>query len=341
MIVIDGEQGEGGGQILRSALSLSGCTGQPFVLNGIRAGRKKPGLMRQHLTCVLAAAQVCNAEVEGAEVGSKSLTFRPSGSVYAGNYTFPIGSAGSTTLVLQTVWPLLAIADAPSRVTVTGGTHNPAAPTVDFLTKCFVPAIAALGHRLEVTLHRHGFAPAGGGRVEAAIEPADGQTSEPFALHRRGDLVLRRAVVHLANLEPHIANRELDVVRKKLGFTRDELHLEELDRVQGQGNVLTIEHEFDHVTHLATGFGKLGVRAEQVAARASSEVRSFLATDAPVGAHLADQLLLPLALRGGGTFRTVEPTLHTRTNAEIVDRFTGRTTRIRPDGDGTFHVTVA
>lgn len=339
MIVIDGSQGEGGGQILRSALSLSGCTGQPFVLNNIRAGRKKPGLMRQHLTCVRAAAQITGAEVEGDEVGSKSLTFRPSGSVHAGTYVFPIGTAGSTMLVLQTVWPLLAKAEAPSHVTITGGTHNPSSPPFDFITKSFAPVLRDLGLRLDVRLRKYGFAPAGGGEITAEIEPTP-SGSRGFEWMRRGDLVKRRAVVRLANLEAHIANRELDVVRKKLAFQRDELRLEEIDRVPGQGNVLTIEHDFESGTHVATGFGQRGIRAEAVASKAVGEVRRFLASDAPVGEHLADQLLLPLALGDGGTFRTCEPTMHTKTNATIIERFTGRATRMVPDGDA-WRVTVA
>lgn len=162
MIALDGAQGEGGGQILRSALSLSMITGQPFTITGIRAGRAKPGLLRQHLTAVKAAAEICRATVEGAELGSQRLLFRP-GTVRGGDYRFAIGSAGSCTLVLQTVLPALWFADGPSRVEVSGGTDNPSAPPADFIRRVLEPLLAKIGIHQQTTLLRHGFYPAGGG----------------------------------------------------------------------------------------------------------------------------------------------------------------------------------
>jgi hypothetical protein len=151
MIEIDGSVGEGGGQILRTSLALAMCTGQPFTLSRIRARRPKPGLMRQHLTCVLAAAEVCGAEVVGAELGSATLRFVP-GPVRAGDYRFAVGSAGSCTLVLQTVWPALMLADAPSRLHLGGGTHNPMAPPFHFLQRAYAPLMRRLGAPASLTL---------------------------------------------------------------------------------------------------------------------------------------------------------------------------------------------
>ncbi|MCR9246870.1 MAG: RNA 3'-terminal phosphate cyclase [bacterium] len=332
MIVIDGSAGEGGGQILRSALTLSGCTGQPFVIRNIRGARRKPGLMRQHLTCVLAAQQITDADVLGAEVGSQMLTFQPSGKLRGGRYEFAIGTAGSTTLVLQTIWPLLAQASEASTVTITGGTHNPGAPPFEFLASSFAPVLRRLGIALEVELASIGFAPAGGGRIVASVARSDAATGR-FEWLERGDVISRRATAVLANLSANIGRRELNVVRKKLCFGDAELELTEPERVVGQGNVLTIEHRFATGVHVATGFGRIGVTAERVATNAVGEVRRWLAAEnAPVGEHLADQLLMPLALAAGGTFRTCEPTEHTRTNAELVERFTGRSIRIEGDG---------
>lgn len=171
MIKMDGSQGEGGGQILRSALSLSLCTGQAFRIENIRARRKKPGLLHQHLTAVLAARAVGGAEVVGAELGSQTLEFRP-GKVRPGRHRFAVGTAGSATLVFQTILPPLMTADGPSFIELEGGTHNPLAPPFDFLTGSFLPLIERMGAAVQGRLERPGFYPAGGGRFEASIEPA-------------------------------------------------------------------------------------------------------------------------------------------------------------------------
>jgi RNA 3'-terminal phosphate cyclase len=214
MIVLDGSQGEGGGQILRSALALSLCTGAPFRIDNIRAGRPRPGLMRQHLTAVQAATQVGNAETTGAAVGSRSLTFRP-GKLRAGDYTFSVGTAGSATLVLQTVLPALVTADGPSRLVIEGGTHNPASPPFDFLDRTFLPLLARMGPRVCAKLERPGFYPAGGGRISVSIEPAP---LIPLVLERRGEIRACRARAIVANLPRLIAERELACLAKRLDW---------------------------------------------------------------------------------------------------------------------------
>lgn len=318
LIQLDGSLGEGGGQILRTALSLSMVTEQPFRIEKIRAGREKPGLLRQHLTAVNAAAEICGATVEGAAISSRELTFSP-GPVKAGQYTFTVGSAGSTTLVLQTVLPALMIAKEPSSLTLEGGTHNPHAPPLDFLEKAFVPLVNRMGPKIHLNLERAGFYPAGGGRFFAEIQPA--AKLSPLHLSARGVIRKQLAKAVVAALPGDIAKRELAQIEKKLGWTGEQLQIRQLPQEWGPGNLLTLEIESENVTEVFTSFGMKGVSAEAVAEQAFREARRYLACDAPVGPHLADQLLLPIALAGGGSFVTYEPTEHTRTNVQVIQRF--------------------
>jgi RNA 3'-terminal phosphate cyclase (ATP) len=318
MIEIDGSQGEGGGQVLRTALSLSLCTGQPFHAHSIRARRAKPGLMRQHLTAVQAAAQVGAARVEGAQIGSTSLTFAP-GAVRPGNYDCPVGTAGSTTLVLQTVLPPLLVAGHGATLRLTGGTHNPLAPPFDFLAQAFLPLIARMGVPIQATLERYGFFPAGGGEIRLSIPP--GGRLAPLRLEARGALRRTYARAIVANLPADIGQRELAVVRDRLGLPDGALQLVTDPPASGPGNVLLIVQEYEQVTEVFTGFGERGVRAEQVAQRAVEEAQRFDRSGAAVGEHLADQLLLPLALAGSGSFSTLEPSSHARTNMEVIRQF--------------------
>ncbi len=185
MITIDGSLGEGGGQVLRSSLALSALTGQPFRIHSIRKSRSKPGLARQHLTCVRAAAQVCGARVDGAEMRSTDLTFHPR-TVQPGEFSFAIGTAGSCNLVLQTVLPPLMLASGPSLVTLKGGTHNDKSPPYHFLESVFLPLLGRMGPSVELELHSWGFFPAGGGEFSASIEPTD--SLQRLDLNERGYL---------------------------------------------------------------------------------------------------------------------------------------------------------
>jgi len=319
-VVIDGAAGEGGGQVLRTTLALAAIAGRPVRIDRVRARRSKPGLRPQHLACVRAAAEVCGAEVRGASVGSGRVDFAP-GPVRAGDYRFDVGTAGSTGLVLQTVVPILLEAGGPSRVVVTGGTHNPLAPCFDFLAAAFAPLLARMGARVTFALERHGFYPSGGGRVTATIAPA---AWAPLELVDAGPVVRRRARAIVARLPTHVAERELGVVRARLGWTDDECEAVSVDAA-GPGNALVLEVERDAVLEVVTGFGEKGVRAELVAARACDELAAYLDGDAPVGPHLADQLLVPMALAAratgrGGRFRTGPMTLHAHTNLGLVER---------------------
>ena len=320
MLLIDGAQGEGGGQILRTALALSLVTGTPFRLERIRAGRPRPGLLRQHLTAVTAATEVGGADSEGAALGSTALLFRP-GTVRAGAYRFSVGTAGSTGLVLQTVLPPLLLAAGPSTLVLEGGTHNPHAPPFDFLERAFLPLLARMGPRISVTLDRPGFYPAGGGQLTVTIEPV--RALAPLTLLERGETRRRHARAMVANLSRRIATRELSMVQDKLGWSDGELETVSLgpDATRGPGNVLLLELESVHVTEVFTGFGEAGVRAETVAERATEAVREYLAAQAPVGPYLADQLLVPLALAGRGAFRTAPLTRHATTNIDVIRQF--------------------
>jgi RNA 3'-terminal phosphate cyclase (ATP) len=318
VLELDGSVGEGGGQILRTALSLSALTGRPFAIDRIRANRKKPGLLRQHLTAVRAAAAVCGASLRGDEPGSQSLSFEP-GPVAAGEYRFAIGTAGSTTLVMQTVLPPLLTAAGPSRVTIEGGTHNPLAPPVEFFERSFLPFVRRMGPRVAVRLERCGFYPAGGGRIVVEVEPVAALAS--FELLERAPVIGRRARALVAGLPRRIAERELAVAQEALGLAAGELEVVELANGQGPGNVVSIELEMEHHREVFTGFGEQGVRAEAVAAGAVEAARAYLAAGEPVGEHLADQLVIPLAMSGRGRFRTGPASRHLTTNVEVVRRF--------------------
>ncbi|MBL8971832.1 MAG: RNA 3'-terminal phosphate cyclase [Myxococcales bacterium] len=316
-IEIDGSEGEGGGQILRSALTLSLVTGRPFRLHRIRARRVKPGLLRQHLTAVRAATTVGAAQVSGDELGSTELVFTP-GPVSHGDYTFAVGSAGSVTLVLQTVlWPLL-LAPGRSRLTFEGGTHNPMAPPFEFSAEGFLPLLRRMGAHVEARLVRHGFYPAGGGSFVVDVE--GGHPLAPLELYSRGAVLRRRARALLAHLPKSIGDRELRVVRTELGLEREEVRVVDVDSA-GPGNALMVWIEAEHGTELFCAFGERRVSAEQVAARVVAEVRAHVEADAPVGPHLADQLLIPLALVGRGGYQSYALTQHTLTNMEILGRF--------------------
>ncbi|HUU85586.1 MAG TPA: RNA 3'-terminal phosphate cyclase [Phycisphaerae bacterium] len=317
MLTIDGSRGEGGGQILRTSLGLSLVTGKPFRIEKIRANRPRPGLMRQHWTAVRAAMRVGGAEAEGAEIGSTALTFAPQ-RVTPGEYEFSVGSAGSVTLVLQTVLPALLTASGPSRLTLEGGTHNPFAPPFDFLARAFVPIINRMGPTVSAELQRPGFYPAGGGRMTVQVEPCE--RLRAIELLERGEVRGRRARAIVANLPQHIAERELHVIERRLDWERSCLHVEEADAA-GPGNIVIIEIECEHITEVFTAFGERKKRAEDVARGAANEARRYLAAEVPVGEHLADQLLVPMALAGGGRFKTFELSGHAQTNIEVLGEF--------------------
>lgn len=321
MIVVDGSIGEGGGQVLRSSLALALLTSTPLRITKIRAGRARPGLMRQHLVAVHAASTISSAEVDGAELGSTELTFRPH-AVRGGNYRFAIGSAGSTTLVFQTILlPLLLRTSAPSTLNFEGGTHNPMAPPFDFLERVFLPLLARMGGCVEVALGRHGFYPAGGGEWSAIVHPAP-QLGR-LDLLARGAIRAQTARAICASIRGSVGARQADALSTALGWNRASCRPQMVSETRGPGNVLLATIESEHVTELVTGFGERGVPAERVAALVAEQTLRYLAAEVPVGEHLADQLLLPMAVGSGGAFRTVEPSPHCRTQLRLLREILG------------------
>lgn len=337
---IDGSRGEGGGQIVRSSMALAIVSGRPVRIDRIRAGRRKPGLKRQHLTAVNAAAEISGGTVSGAAIGSSTLTFQPQ-SARAGDYHFRIGTAGSATLVLQTVLPPLLTADGPSTVLIEGGTNNEWAPPFDFLARTYLPLINRMGPRVTATLERHGFYPAGGGRFRVSIAPAPYLTG--FDLLERGAMRSRSVRALVANLPRHIGEREVDTIVRKLRWSPRWGTVEEVES-HSPGNVVFAELEYDHVTEVFAGFGRQGIRAERVAANVVKEVNAYLKTDAPVHEHLADQLLLPLGIsawqeapanpKRGGAFRTLPLSPHTTTHIDVLRAFLGIDITTEDSSDG-------
>lgn len=331
VVEIDGGQGEGGGQVLRTAISLAALHSRPLKIFNIRAGRARPGLKRQHLTCLRAAREVCDGRLEGDTSNGSEIRFEP-GPVKAGEYHFSVGTAGSALLVFQTViWPLL-FAKGNSRVVFEGGTHNPMAPTFDFIDRCFVPIMRRMGARLDLTLEKRGFMPAGGGRFVADIE--GGTTLRPIDLLERGALVERRATGLVANLPGTIAIRELSEIRNILQWRHEEcLPLVDQD-ADCTGNVLLLEVAHENVSELVSVIGERQLTAEMVAARAAEALQVYLQSDAPVGEHLADQLIIPFALAGGGSFRSTGLSMHAETNVDTVQRFSDTRITAAKDDQG-------
>lgn len=372
---IDGSRGEGGGQILRTSLALSMITGKPLVMRNIRAGRAKPGLRRQHLACVHAARDLCGATVHGDGVGSKYLEFTP-GPLVGGEHVIDIGTMGSTTLVVQTILLPMIVGGHALKLVIRGGTHNPMAPPFEFLDRVFLPVLRAMGARVSMTLDRHGFIGERGdlGQLTLVVEgnidwatiedekiggekaggpdvAATRSVLRPIELVEAPPIVSRHAVAILARLPTHVADRELAIVRERLGWSRAECEVRET-RDGGPGNALMLEVERAVssrdlattaeglvVREVVSEIGEKGVRAELVASRACDQLERYLAANVPVGEHLADQLLLPMALAGRGRFRCGPLSLHATTNIETIGRFVDVPIRDEPDGDAVI-VTV-
>ncbi|WP_299947479.1 RNA 3'-terminal phosphate cyclase [uncultured Microbulbifer sp.] len=314
VIVIDGSQGEGGGQIFRTTLTLAMCLGKPVRIKNIRAGRNRPGLLRQHLACLRAAKEISGAAVTGDELGSSVVTFEP-GKVKPGEYRFAIGSAGSTTLVFQTVLMPLLLADGMSELYLEGGTHNGMAPSFDFIEQCFLPVLSGIGCRVEVDLERYGFYPAGGGAWRVRIHPAN--KIQSLTLVERGEVISMEAVALSARIPSHVTERELSQVKKKCYWPESSLN-QRLVSSEGPGNMVSLRVNVGEVTEVFESVGERNVSAERVAGRAIRELKRYLEAGVPVGEHLADQLVLPMALGGGGCVQTLKPSQHLLTNIEVI-----------------------
>lgn len=320
MLTIDGAQGEGGGQVLRTSLALSALLGREVRIERIRAGRSKPGLAAQHLACVRAATRVCDASVEGAEMGSQELTFRP-GEPRAGRYELDVGTAGATTLVLQTILPPLLFAPGSSLVEVTGGTNVRWSPPQEYVAYVFLPALESMGVSATLQCPRPGFYPRGGGRIEAQVRPLQ-EALRPLAWNDRGALrSLTAWSVVEARLPSHIIRRQIEGVREALGSTGLRTKTSHPEAAS-PGTMLMIAAGSDRGFGGFTALGERGKPAEEVGRQAGEKAAAFLDADASVDRHLADQLLLYAAIAAGETrFVTTEVTEHLRTNAQVVAQF--------------------
>ncbi len=337
MITLDGSQGEGGGQILRTALALSAVTGTPFEITGIRARRAKPGLMRQHLVSVRAAAAVCGAEVTGGELGSTNLRFVP-GQVRGGPHRFDIGSAGSTQLVAQTILPPLLRAGQESSVALTGGTHNPFAPSFPFMEGAFLPLLDRMGFLCRFRLEKAGFYPAGGG--QCVLDVGSRQGCAPLVLESRPASPRVGARVCVVGLDGEIAEREMAALRAELPLDPAWTVIDRCPGAIGIGNTVHVTVELDGYSEVFTAHGERGVPAEAVAAKAAAEAKAFLASGTAVGEYLADQLLLPMALSAGGSFTTHVLSAHTQTQIRVMETFLGKCVRTETWGPGQYRVHV-
>jgi len=317
VIAIDGSIGEGGGQVLRSSLSLSMFLQQPFTIKNIRAGRKRPGLMRQHITAVKAAARISNAMVKGAEISSLKIEFYP-GKVQAGKYKFEVGSAGSTTLILQTLLPVLMIADSTSEISLSGGTHNKNSPPLDFLKDTFLTQISKMGPKVCIDSTAYGFYPVGGGKFDVMIDPV--KELKQIEILSRGKNVLKKALAYSSKIPEEIGENEMVMVANKLGWSKQNCNSLMVES-PGPGNVVILIDENEHTKEVLTGFGRKLYVLKNVVADAITEYTEYIQSEVPVYKYLADQLIIPMALAGAGRFITSEPSLHTLTNIEVVKQF--------------------
>jgi RNA 3'-terminal phosphate cyclase (ATP) len=320
MINIDGSIGEGGGQVLRTCLSLSLITGQAFHISNIRSGRPRSGLSAQHLSAVQVAAKIGKADVDGAELNSTSVFFAPK-LIQPGRYQCDIGTAGSTSLVLQTIFLPLSMGGAASSISISGGTHVPWSPSFDFMTQHWLWCLRKIGFDITLKLELAGFYPRGGGLIHATIQPT--KSTSPLNLSQRGKLLRIRGTSAVANLNRGIAERQRNQVLRRLGdkYPLSDIRISELPS-KFKGTTICLICEFEHSQSCYFALGELGKPAEKVADEVADRVEYFLSTDAAVDEFLADQILLPLSFATSrSTFSTAKITRHLITNSEIIQEF--------------------
>jgi RNA 3'-terminal phosphate cyclase (ATP) len=320
MIEIDGTIGEGGGQILRSSLTLSVMTGQDLRIDNIRAKRKTPGLRPQHLIALEAAGEICGATIEGGHLGSQSISFYPD-EIRAGKYHFDIGTAGSASLVVQTVLLPLSKAQSKSTVTVTGGTHVPWSPCFHYLNLNYLPFLWKIGLDVQLRMERAGFYPIGGGQIRASINPVDNLQS--FRLKKRGRLIEIRGISAVAKLSRNIATRQRRQVIGRLGrrYPLNDIRVVEIP-ASSPGSMILLLAIFEHSQACYFALGKKGVSADKIADQAINDVELFIATGGSIDQYLADQLLLPVVFaESDSEFNTCKITNHLLTNIEVIKAF--------------------
>ena len=326
LILIDGSIGEGGGQVLRSALTLSAITSKPFYINNIRSGRVNPGLRPQHLAAVNAVSDICKAEVSGSYLGSEEVTFVP-GNIRSGRYKFSIKTAGAATLVFQTIIFPLSMASSSSSIIISGGTHVPWSPAYHFLTLHWLPLLADLGLNAQLRIDSAGYYPKGGGKISGTIRQMG--AIGPLELNLRGRLVSINGTSGVSNLPKSIAERQKRQAIKRLQLLSwkdrtPEIHIRTEDlKSPGKGTFLVISAEYEGGRCCFTGLGEIGKSAEGVADEVIDQLEAFMDTDGAIDPFICDQLLLPLSLATDPSYlHTSKITKHLVTNAQVIHAFT-------------------
>jgi RNA 3'-phosphate cyclase len=319
VIEIDGSFGEGGGQLVRTAVALSAITGKRVRLQNVRAKRDKPGLAPQHLAAVRAVGSLCGAECAGLELRSRAFTFAP-GPLSGGSFRFDVGTAGSVTLVLQALLPVLACAPEPARVTVVGGTDVRAAPPFDYLCHVLLALLGRMGISVECRVIRRGYYPRGGGEVEVAVAPA---RPRPLALDAPPGPPRIDGLAHVANLPAHIAERMRAAALARLDAYPAHINAATLGGAEaiGPGGAVVVWARTGETVLGAGRVAQRGVRAETLGDEAGAELAADLAAGAALDVHAADQVLVYLALAGGGRFTTRTVTSHARTAMWLIEQF--------------------
>lgn len=321
MLAIDGSMGEGGGQVTRSSVTLSALTGRDIQINHIREGRSRPGLQPQHLTCVRAAGEVCNADLEGDAEGSRHLTFSP-GEIQSDSYDWDIGTAGALTLVLQTVLPILSEADDSSEIKLTGGTHVRNSPTYDYMERVYLPAVKKLGLRCSLHLLRYGFYPKGGGRVRFTIHPGQPPSDHIDWSGKRTYRGVKVISISTKDLKDRrVAQRQVDGVKKVFGSVSIQSETHYVDSLS-TGTAVLVYAEGTPPVPGRVSLGKKGKPAENVGEDAADPLLSRLREGTPLDHHLTDQLLLPLALQSKrASLRIPRFSSHLKTQLTLLDAF--------------------
>ena len=319
LVTIDGAQGEGGGQIVRTSLALACVTGKPVRINNIRAGRPKPGLAAQHLSCVRAACAISTGHCRGDQIGSRSLEFWPT-TVAGGSYRFDIGTAGACSLVAQTVLPALFLAPRPSEIALTGGTHNPWAPPFDFLEKTFLPRLGDFGLKADTKLTKYGFYPAGGGILNVAVYSSSKTRLSTVNLTEPCQVRQINCFIYTSQLPLRIADLQRQLLLDS-ALPIDNVRHIEINNADSPGNCVIAEVERGRHTSVFSAFGRKGKPSRQVVAELVQLTSRFIASEAAVDGILADQLLLYMALAGGGCITTEIISPHCRTNIEVIKSF--------------------
>ena len=316
MVVIDGSSGEGGGQILRTALAVAMVTGQPFRIKDIRAKRKKPGLLRSHLAVIDVAAQLCSAGFDGTGLGSSQLTFFP-GDVVPGQYKFSVPATVAASLVLETLLPVLCLAKGESTVVIEGGFNNAATPPAEFLAKTYLPQISKMGPTTKLRLESAPELPLGVGRFVLTVEPT--VRFKAISLMDRGVPMQKSASRALTGLGGHRKADEVDALERTLGMAKQSLKGDP----QLRTSKVMLEMSYESITEVFTAFGKAGQTNEALAAEAAKQAKRYMESPAAVCEFLADQLLLPMALAGSGSMSTTRVSPHARANMDTIRAFLG------------------